>query len=51
MLRRARSPDLRILADEDLMALVYDGDTPAFAVLFDRHAGADSPRMSSRRRS
>jgi RNA polymerase sigma-70 factor (ECF subfamily) len=39
MLRRARSHDLRILADEDLLALVYDGDTPAFAVLFDRHAG------------
>jgi RNA polymerase sigma-70 factor (ECF subfamily) len=31
---------LRELADEDLMALVRDGDVRAFEVVFDRHAGA-----------
>jgi len=39
VLRRTRTPDLRALADEDLMALAHEGDTPAFAVVFDRHAG------------
>jgi RNA polymerase sigma-70 factor (ECF subfamily) len=42
MLRAPRSfrhprPDLRVLADEDLMALVHDGDARAFEVIFDRH--------------
>jgi RNA polymerase sigma-70 factor (ECF subfamily) len=35
-LRQPR-PDLRVLADEDLMALVHDGDARAFEVIFDRH--------------
>jgi RNA polymerase sigma-70 factor (ECF subfamily) len=35
-LRSAR-PELRDLADEDLMALVYEGDPRAFEVVFDRH--------------
>ena len=33
-------PDLRSLADEDLMLLVRDGDARAFEVVFDRHADA-----------
>jgi RNA polymerase sigma-70 factor (ECF subfamily) len=33
-------PDLRELADEDLMPLVHDGDAKAFEVVFDRHADA-----------
>jgi RNA polymerase sigma-70 factor, ECF subfamily len=33
------SPNLRALADEELMQLVYDGDARAFEVVFDRHAG------------
>jgi len=33
------APDLRMLADEELMQLVYQGDARAFAVVFDRHAG------------
>lgn len=37
--RLSRSPDLGLLADEDLMARVYAGDQRAFAVVFDRHAG------------
>jgi RNA polymerase sigma-70 factor (ECF subfamily) len=42
MLRAARSlrhpqSDLRVLADEDLMARVHDGDARAFEVIFDRH--------------
>ncbi len=37
--RLIRSPDLGLLADEDLMTRVYDGDARAFAVVFDRHAG------------
>jgi RNA polymerase sigma-70 factor (ECF subfamily) len=37
--RRFFSADLRALADEELMALVYDGDARAFEVIFDRHAG------------
>jgi RNA polymerase sigma-70 factor (ECF subfamily) len=32
-------PDLRLLADEDLMELVRDGQARAFEVVFDRHAG------------
>lgn len=39
MLRPFRS-DLRVLADEELMALVYEGEARAFEVIFDRHAGA-----------
>ena len=39
MLRRFSS-DLRALADEELMGLVYEGQTRAFEVIFDRHAGA-----------
>jgi RNA polymerase sigma-70 factor (ECF subfamily) len=37
---RPFSPNLRALADEELMARVYDGDARAFEVIFDRHAGA-----------
>lgn len=37
---RATRPDLRELADEDLMPLVYNGDARAFEVVFDRHADA-----------
>ena len=33
------SPDLRTLADEELMQLVHQGDARAFEVVFDRHAG------------
>jgi RNA polymerase sigma-70 factor (ECF subfamily) len=36
---RAFSSNLGALADEDLMSLVYEGDTRAFEVIFDRHAG------------
>ena len=36
---RLRSPDLRGLADEELMELVDAGDERAFEVVFDRHAG------------
>jgi RNA polymerase sigma-70 factor, ECF subfamily len=36
---RPFSPDLRALADEELMALVYEGEQRAFEVIFDRHAG------------
>jgi RNA polymerase sigma-70 factor, ECF subfamily len=39
MLRRLSS-DLRACADEELMALVYEGEPRAFEVIFDRHAGA-----------
>jgi RNA polymerase sigma-70 factor, ECF subfamily len=38
-LRSAR-PDLRELADEDLMPLVHEGNARAFEVVFDRHADA-----------
>jgi RNA polymerase sigma-70 factor (ECF subfamily) len=41
VLRPIRSPRpvaLRALADEDLMALVRDGEARAFEVIFDRHA-------------
>jgi RNA polymerase sigma-70 factor, ECF subfamily len=34
-----RRTDLRTLADEDLMALVQDGEPRAFEVIFDRHSG------------
>jgi RNA polymerase sigma-70 factor (ECF subfamily) len=33
-------PDLRLLADEDLMPLIQGGDADAFAVIYDRHSGA-----------
>jgi RNA polymerase sigma-70 factor, ECF subfamily len=36
---RAFSRNLCALADEELMTLVYEGDTRAFEVIFDRHAG------------
>src|SRR5665213_129711 len=36
--RLTRSSDLGLLADEDLMARVYEGDTRAFGVIFDRHS-------------
>ena len=34
-----RHTDLRDLADEDLMALVREGEARAFEIVFDRHAG------------
>ena len=34
-----RPANLSVLSDEDLMALVGDGDARAFEVIFDRHAG------------
>lgn len=37
---RPFSSNLRALADDELMALVYDGDARAFEVIFDRHGGA-----------
>jgi RNA polymerase sigma-70 factor, ECF subfamily len=37
---RTARPDLRELADEDLMPLVHDGDARAFEVVLDRHADA-----------
>jgi RNA polymerase sigma-70 factor, ECF subfamily len=37
---RSARPDLRELADEDLMPLVHDGNARAFEVVFDRHADA-----------
>lgn len=37
-IRRARPQDLRLLADEDLMALVHQGEVRGFEVIFDRHA-------------
>jgi RNA polymerase sigma-70 factor, ECF subfamily len=36
----SRRVDLRTLADEDLMALVQDGEPRAFEVIFDRHSSA-----------
>ena len=36
---RFRTSDLGSLADEDLMALVHDGEARAFEVIFDRHSG------------
>jgi RNA polymerase sigma-70 factor, ECF subfamily len=38
--RRRPRPDLRELADEELMPLVHDGDARAFEIVFDRHADA-----------
>jgi RNA polymerase sigma-70 factor (ECF subfamily) len=35
---RPRARDLRTIADEELMAMVHDGDLRAFEVIFDRHA-------------
>jgi RNA polymerase sigma-70 factor, ECF subfamily len=49
---RLRAPDMRGLADEELMELVDSGDTRAFEVIFDRHAGAGyslALRMCGRR--
>jgi RNA polymerase sigma-70 factor (ECF subfamily) len=49
---RPFSRDLRGLADEELMALVYEGEQRAFEVIFDRHAGvafALAYRMCARR--
>jgi RNA polymerase sigma-70 factor, ECF subfamily len=37
---RHAPPDLRVLADEELMQLVRRGHAPAFEVLYDRHADA-----------
>lgn len=36
---RFRHSDLRNLADEELMALVREGEARAFEIVFDRHAG------------
>jgi RNA polymerase sigma-70 factor (ECF subfamily) len=36
----SRRVDLRTLADEDLMALVQEGEARAFEVIFDRHGSA-----------
>ena len=38
--RRNRQPDIRVLADEELMHLVRAGDAQAFEIVFDRHSGA-----------
>ena len=38
--RRHPQAKLWTAADEDLMALVYEGDARAFETVFDRHAGA-----------
>jgi RNA polymerase sigma-70 factor, ECF subfamily len=49
---RLRAPDLRGLADEELMELVDAGETRAFEVIFDRHSGAGyslALRMCGRR--
>jgi RNA polymerase sigma-70 factor (ECF subfamily) len=35
-----KSPDLRTLADEDLMQLLRKGDPRAFEAVYDRHSGA-----------
>jgi RNA polymerase sigma-70 factor, ECF subfamily len=37
---RSARPDLRELADEDLMPLVHEGNARAFEVVFDRHVDA-----------
>jgi RNA polymerase sigma-70 factor (ECF subfamily) len=37
---RGGSAALQRLADEDLMALVHDGDARAFEIVYDRHCGA-----------
>jgi RNA polymerase sigma-70 factor (ECF subfamily) len=49
-----RPADLRLLADEDLMELVHDGEMRGFEVIFDRHSGAAfslAYRMCGRRAS
>jgi RNA polymerase sigma-70 factor (ECF subfamily) len=49
---RLGAPDMRGLADEELMELVDAGDTRAFEVIFDRHSGAGyslALRMCGRR--
>src|ERR1700761_934884 len=49
---RSPRPDLRELADEDLMPLVHDGDAQAFEVVFHRHVDAAfslAYRMTGRR--
>jgi RNA polymerase sigma-70 factor (ECF subfamily) len=38
--RHLAAASVALLADEDLMELVRDGDARAFEVVFDRHAGA-----------
>lgn len=38
--RRAGGQDLRLLADEELIGRIRDGDALAFEVIFDRHAAA-----------
>jgi RNA polymerase sigma-70 factor, ECF subfamily len=38
--RNLRLPDLREIADEDLMQMIHDGEVRAFDVIFDRHSGA-----------
>lgn len=38
--RRIRSQGLRVLADEELIGHIRDGNPLAFEVLFDRHGGA-----------
>jgi RNA polymerase sigma-70 factor (ECF subfamily) len=51
-IRRSGPSDLRLLADEDLMQCVHDGNARAFEVIFDRHAGAAfslAYQMSGRR--
>ena len=50
--RTHRRAALRELADEELMHLVREGETPAFEVIFDRHGGASfslAYRMCGRR--
>jgi RNA polymerase sigma-70 factor (ECF subfamily) len=45
-------PDLRLLADEDLMPLIQGGSADAFGVLYDRHSSAAfslSYRITGRR--
>ncbi len=37
--RAPRGSELALLADEDLMELVRDGDARAFELIFDRHSG------------
>ena len=36
----ARGRQYLLLADEDLISLVHDGDAEAFAALYDRHSQA-----------
>jgi RNA polymerase sigma-70 factor (ECF subfamily) len=38
--RPASAPDVSLLADEDLMQLVRQGDAAAFEVIYERHANA-----------